>query len=81
MRRIIDPQMRGPIITAVLLVSLSAAILVWLSGLFSAEDSFLSLLLLIPVIICIAVAVCAVAALWKRKRELDSGEEEEAKKY
>lgn len=81
MRKSIDPRLLGPILVTALLILLSGAVIGGLSGALQTDSVPLLLLTGVLILICAAIAVCALAALRQRKRELDSGEEDEAKKY
>ena len=67
------------IVTVVLMFLLTGALLAGLGG--GLTDPFTGLLILLCAALYIAIAVGVIAALRERWREIQGGEEDEAKKY
>ena len=67
------------LLTAGLMVLLAGAVLRGYFG--GATEPFAAGVILFYAFVCLAVAVGAAVALWQRWREIQGGEEDEAKKY
>ena len=67
------------VVTALVMFLLTAALL---TGYFSGgADAAGAVLVLLCALLYLAIAAGVIAALWQRWKEIQSGEEDEAKKY
>lgn len=81
MRKNTKKFMKAPTITVFALELLTVFLIFLALGIMRTGHIVLVLVGGIYLAAAVGMAVCALLALRKRRRELDSGEEEEAKKY
>ena len=81
MRKTTKEGMKAPVITVAVLLVILGLVVAAMIRLLSLGEAAATLIAVIYIIAALAVMVGLVLSLIKRKKELDSGEEEEARKY
>lgn len=84
MRKTTDKKkLRGAVLSAVVMAGLMLVFAASMAALCfgGSEDAAEIVILAVTALICLAVAVGVCIALVQRKKEIEGGEEEDAKKY
>ena len=71
----------GTVAIVLVLLAVMGGVIWAFSHLFALEEGALTVIAVIYITAAAAVAIGLIWSLYKRKKELDSGEEDEARKY